>query len=351
MTETAVPDTLAGILGVTPRQAEAVEAVGRFARDQAAELLGMALGQPVRFGPVTTRPMALSELEAENLADVYQLIDVRWEWEGIPFAPILLLPNAQLQTLLPAARGTPDRPDLLDLSNHLRELADHLSTEFAQTLQLPIRLSLPDGAVAAIQEHSDQEELLRVEQTLSAGTPGAETQLTVIHVIPAAALQAIALQAGEPDEPDFGAPSPSDVAASYSGSVPPIASAGSTGGGAATMEDNMTSTQPAGTSVHPVQFQPFDGDMDGVGSTNLDLLLDVGLRVSVELGRTDLTIKDVLALGPGSVVELDKLAGEPVDILVNDRLIAKGEVVVVDENFGVRVTDIVSPQRRIGKMR
>ena len=110
-------------------------------------------------------------------------------------------------------------------------------------------------------------------------------------------------------------------------------------------------SQASGTSVHPVQFQPFDTDGSAQGGTNLELLLDVSLRVSVELGRTDLAIKDVLALGPGSVVELDKLAGEPVDILVNDRLIAKGEVVVVDENFGVRVTDIVSPQKRIGKLR
>ena len=109
--------------------------------------------------------------------------------------------------------------------------------------------------------------------------------------------------------------------------------------------------QPAGTNVHPVQFQPFDGDLEVQGGTNLDLLLDVNLRVAVELGRTEMAIKDVLALGPGSVVELDKLAGEPVDILVNDRLIAKGEVVVVDENFGVRVTDIVSPQKRLGKLR
>ena len=116
------------------------------------------------------------------------------------------------------------------------------------------------------------------------------------------------------------------------------------------MEDTMASTQPA-TSVHGVQFQPLDGELEATSATNLDLLLDVSLRVSVELGRTDLSIKEVLGLGPGSVIELDKLAGEPVDILVNNRLIAKGEVVVVDENFGVRVTDIVSPQKLVGRLR
>jgi flagellar motor switch protein FliN/FliY len=73
----------------------------------------------------------------------------------------------------------------------------------------------------------------------------------------------------------------------------------------------------------------------------MDLLAGLQMNVSVELGRTELTVADVLGLGPGSVIELNKLAGEPVDILVNDRLIARGEVVVVDENFGVRVVEVV----------
>jgi flagellar motor switch protein FliN len=95
-------------------------------------------------------------------------------------------------------------------------------------------------------------------------------------------------------------------------------------------------------AVRPVQFQQFGDHAERDAGANIDLLLDVNLRVTVELGRTSMTIKEILELGPGAVVELDKLAGEPVDILVNDKPIAKGEVVVVDENFGVRVTDIVS---------
>jgi flagellar motor switch protein FliN/FliY len=75
--------------------------------------------------------------------------------------------------------------------------------------------------------------------------------------------------------------------------------------------------------------------------------MDVPLKLTVELGRTTKMVKEILALAPGSVVELDKLAGEPVDILVNERLIAKGEVVVIDENFGVRITEIVNPEDRL----
>ncbi|MEW6266645.1 MAG: flagellar motor switch protein FliN [Thermodesulfobacteriota bacterium] len=80
---------------------------------------------------------------------------------------------------------------------------------------------------------------------------------------------------------------------------------------------------------------------------SLDFILDIPLEVSVELGRTKMVINDLLQLGQGSVIELTKLAGEPLEILVNNKLVARGEVVVVNEKFGVRVTDIVSPMERV----
>jgi len=102
-------------------------------------------------------------------------------------------------------------------------------------------------------------------------------------------------------------------------------------------------------SIHPAAFEEFAArPAPGVpGGHNIDMLLGVNLEVSVEIGRTHMPIRDILALAPGSIVELDKLAGEPVDVLVNGRCIASGEVVVVDENFGVRITSIVSRQRRV----
>ncbi|SDM98001.1 flagellar motor switch protein FliN/FliY [Paenibacillus sp. yr247] len=104
-------------------------------------------------------------------------------------------------------------------------------------------------------------------------------------------------------------------------------------------------------NVQPVQFGHLQSDsMVHTDETNLNLLLDIPLKVTVELGRTQKVIKDILELSQGSIIELDKLAGEPVDILVNNKLIAKGEVVVIDENFGVRVTDIVNQWERIQKL-
>jgi len=100
-------------------------------------------------------------------------------------------------------------------------------------------------------------------------------------------------------------------------------------------------------SVQPAQFQSFDDDKIVLEKRNISLIMDVPLQVTVELGRTNKMIKEILELGPGSIIELDKLAGEPVDILVNGKSIAKGEVVVIDESFGVRVTDIIHPSKRL----
>ncbi|PAE26750.1 flagellar motor switch phosphatase FliY [Bacillus sp. 7894-2] len=105
-------------------------------------------------------------------------------------------------------------------------------------------------------------------------------------------------------------------------------------------------------NVQPAAFSSFEPyHMQETETKNLDMLLDIPLQVTVELGRTKRSVKEILELSSGSIIELDKLAGEPVDILVNNRLIAQGEVVVIDENFGVRVTDIISQSDRIKKLR
>lgn len=83
---------------------------------------------------------------------------------------------------------------------------------------------------------------------------------------------------------------------------------------------------------------------------DLDFLLDIPLEISVELGRTKMLINDLLQLGQGSVIELTKLAGEPLEILINQKLIARGEAVVVNEKFGVRITDIISPMERVKQL-
>ncbi|HOO55473.1 MAG TPA: flagellar motor switch protein FliN [bacterium] len=91
-------------------------------------------------------------------------------------------------------------------------------------------------------------------------------------------------------------------------------------------------------------------DMGDFQSKNIEALLDVPLEVVVELGRSEMAIQKVLDLGPGSVVELNRLAGEPINVLVNGKLVARGEVVVVDENFGIKITNIISPMERLTQL-
>lgn len=97
----------------------------------------------------------------------------------------------------------------------------------------------------------------------------------------------------------------------------------------------------------PADFQQLAEKESGAEPRSMDMLMDINLPISIELGRTKMTVQEILNLGPGSVVELNKLAGEPVDVKVNHKTIALGEVVVVDENFGVRVTQLMSPADRI----
>ena len=109
---------------------------------------------------------------------------------------------------------------------------------------------------------------------------------------------------------------------------------------------------------HPAQaaaaeFDSLEDTSDGpaVEEENLDVILDIPVTISMEIGRTSISIRNLLQLNQGSVVELDRLAGEPMDVLVNGTLVAHGEVVVVNEKFGIRLTDVISPAERVRKLK
>jgi len=116
-------------------------------------------------------------------------------------------------------------------------------------------------------------------------------------------------------------------------------------------EIDTNENMDAETSIQSVQFSQLTpvstDDVKGEGKRNLNLILDISVPVSVELGRTNMIVKDILALSQGSIVELDKIAGTPVDLLVRGKLLAQGEVVVVDENFGLKITNICGSEERV----
>ncbi len=124
---------------------------------------------------------------------------------------------------------------------------------------------------------------------------------------------------------------------------------------AAAMEEQVTE-EKVDKNKDRVDLEEFESSPNnknnGVeGRPDLDVILDIPVNISMEVGRTPITIRNLLQLNQGSVIELDRLAGEPLDVLVNGTLIAHGEVVVVNEKFGIRMTDVISPAERIKKLR
>lgn len=154
---------------------------------------------------------------------------------------------------------------------------------------------------------------------------------------PAAAAPAPAAPAPQPAAPQYAAPPQPQYAAPPMGGGQPVYAPPA-------YANNVVAS---GVPVQNAQFAPLTNEPVEVNAANISLIQDVPLQVTVELGRTKKSIREILEFSTGSIIELDKLAGEPVDIHVNGQLTAKGEVVVIDENFGVRITEIVSPMERV----
>jgi len=120
------------------------------------------------------------------------------------------------------------------------------------------------------------------------------------------------------------------------------------GGWGDAMDEQAASDVPTASEPEVAEFDALEGNDGGTSvGANLDTILDIPVTLSMELGRTKMTINNLLKLNQGSVVELERLAGEPLDVLVNGCLVAHGEVVVVNDRFGVRMTDILSPKERV----
>ena len=122
------------------------------------------------------------------------------------------------------------------------------------------------------------------------------------------------------------------------------------GNGDTTAPSDASNTGAGDTNVQATSFPPVDNQNAVPANKNIEFVLDIPLQVTVQIGSTRMLIRELLQLGQGSVIELNKLAGEPREVLVNNKLVARGEVVVVNEKFGIRLTDVVSPNQRIQQL-
>lgn len=263
-------------------------------------------------------------------------------------APTPLLPARSFELLGTDRRGSwatldPEKGDGIGGKTYAADKLQSLAMDAASQafesilgeglgLGTPVEVSSPDAPMLLVRlpiTSVDNEELV-----LIAAFDEAVAAELAAHVV---ALQALATEAAAPTPPPVAPVSRRATEYKASQPAPPVAQA------AAPVAPGIPG------NVRPAQLPELTAAATATpaGNYNIDLLLGVNLQVAVEIGRTTLAIKDVLALTPGSIIELDKLAGEKVDILVNGRPIAQGEVVVVDENFGVRITDVVSRQARL----
>jgi flagellar motor switch protein FliN/FliY len=213
-------------------------------------------------------------------------------------------------------------------------IGDLIDSEISQVIPIQFAKEMVDMMMEEITGTSAQEDVITMDDidAVLGGTPAA---------------------AAAPP-PMAAAPMPQPQAASYAAAPMPQAPMPQAAPQQMAMPQQMYDTRqpvmypnPNAFNVQPATFQPLDMAELAQQKENIDIIMDVPLEVTVELGRTSRKIKEILEFAPGTVVDLDKLAGEPIDILVNGKFVATGEVVVVDENFAVRVIDIISVDKRI----
>ncbi len=310
---------------------EPVQQLGRRLNEIGAVVVESALGKQVTFSDTIVTPTEAGEIVDEFGVLPHLAIESRValsEREAYLAATLITLEDAN--ALLGVELTAGDDIALKGVERSAAELSDLIAlmlfTDSAVQGSVKVNEARYDDirdTIGALVDVAKDSPLARVEYDLVWGNSRAR----VTHVAPLSLLAALATQLTAEQPP---------VAAGYAGQADEPTAVGPS-----------SSMGPPAVDIHAARFAQLDEEPPrSRRRQGLDLILDVSLRVSVELGRAVLTVQDVLALGPGSVVELNKLAGEPVDVYINDRLTAKGEVVVVDENFGVRVTEIVAAASR-----
>lgn len=356
LTSPAQPD-------LSDMEKDALGEIGNISMGSAATTLSILLGRRVS---ITTPRVSISSLSAiqEQYPIPYLVIEVGYT-QGIVGTNLLAMREQDaliIADLMMGGDGSNPPTELNELymsavgeamNQMMGSTATSMSTVFKKKIDIaPPKVNVIDFAVDSsitgtipaeepivrVSFRMEVEDLIDSEimQIISVNVAKEMVESLMNAVQPATSQTAAAVAAPAPAPRAAAAPQPqADPAPAYG---QPLA-----------MAKPQAQPQP-NVPVQPVQFAPLKPSGIPVIDPNIALIMDVPLQVTVELGRTRKLIREILELSPGSVVELDKLAGEPVDILVNGKLIAKGEVVVIDENFGVRVTDIVSPIERASNL-
>ena len=355
--------------GITDLERDALGEIGNISMGGAATTLSVLLGRKVS---ITTPTVSVSNLKAlkEKYPVPFLVVEVGYSIgiEGNNVLCIQAKDAAIIADLMMGNDGTNPDEELSEIhmsavSESMNQMMGSVATSLSSMFNKKVDITPPVVTLVDLGTEEVVSKLLdKVDPIIQASfrmeVDGLiDSEIMQLLPVDVAKEMVDALMNQQPDvdneeEAVAAAAAPPPPAAAPAAAPPPAAPAAAAaapanyGYGAQPMQPHVASNVP----VQSAQFTPLSSVPVQVNDANIGLILDVPLQVNVELGRTKKSIKDILDLTKGSIVELDKLAGEPVDIMVNGKYLAKGEVVVIDENFGVRITEIVSPLERAARL-
>ncbi|GKX65456.1 flagellar motor switch phosphatase FliY [Inconstantimicrobium mannanitabidum] len=337
--------------------------IGNISMGSASTALSQVTNQPVN---ITTPVVSITNFRelSKNFEVPNIVLEVKYV-SGITGKNILVMKSTDAAVIASLMMGGDGKPMTTELSEieisavqeamnqMIGSAATSMATMFAREVNIspPVSQTWTEDTIPESQDIGEDEELVQVSFSLTIGTLVDSSIMQLLPVQTAKKIVSIMMGEEEKEEAAVAkaaptpAPAPQTQRAEVNNSPQP------TNYDFTSKPIEEPKRQPV--NVNEVSFEPLPTNQPVMrpAPDNIDLILDVPLEISVVLGRTKKSIKDILALGNGSLIELDRLADEPVEILINGKKIANGEVVVVDENFGVRVTSVISGEERIRSLR
>lgn len=342
------------------QEIDALGEIGNISIGTSATTLFELVGHKVT---ITTPDVTLTTWE--DLAEEYDypLVAVRVEYtKGLVGTNLLILQERDVKIIVDLMMGGEGKASEDALSDiHLSAIGEVMNqmigsaaTSMSTMFNKRIEISPPKAFIIRLKEKSSYADFMNADKVVRIGfrmVIGDLVDSKIMQLIPIRFAKDLVENLVSIDmEDDYGSGMQEDnIEMQISGQESAMGYDNNWQDGAVPQQDkqdrHFNAREPV--KIQPAQFQQLEDERIVLEKKNINLIMDVPLQVTVELGRSCKLIKDILEFSPGSIIELDKLAGDPVDILVNGKHIAKGEVIVIDESFGVRITDIIHPSKRL----
>jgi flagellar motor switch protein FliN len=342
---------------LTQEERDTISEMTSIAMGAAGSTLGILLGTEVDIPTLSVKEYAtLAELDSPFGEESKTLVMVQYV-KGLSATSVFIFKNSDIRKLAAMMLGSADEaagPELTEMElgaagELMNQMMNSAATSLASVIHEAVEINNPEVLAYSTDMLSQSLPQVLTEPFIASHIQmktGVELPIEIMELRVASEVKAQVAKFMS-IQPDYGSSSDQEEELSIEDL---IAQTGMSPGQAAGLAGKVPKQQDVDpVMVRPVEFSSFDHQptIYGEENKNLALVMDVSLNLSVELGKTELSIKEVLELTRGSVIELERVAGEPVDLMANGKLIAKGEVVVIEDNFGLRITSIVSPADRL----